>query len=123
MAYILFGLAAVLFIIIYLYKTSKTESFHNKALEAVRQGDDSMAIQLFKEALLFANENPETELKLISEMEKVYSKHNATYDFSNYETLINQTRSLNKRSTEIATKELEKVIELKAKLIEKMPDL
>ncbi len=124
--YFWLGVAAFFFIIYLIlnrYKSSKVNKFISEAFEAIKQGQDGSAASLFKEALLYANENPDQELKIVAELKALYDNHGIKYSFENFESLVEQSRILIAKSSNKALKELGKVIELKNKIIDKMPDL
>ena len=114
---------AVIFGIIYLLKVAKAKKLYSKAVDVKTQGDDKLAISLFKEALGLANEKPDVEADILSQLKELYAKHNLKYDFGDYQTLINQFQILQKKSSNKAMREMGEVNKLKLKMIENMPEL
>lgn len=104
---------AVIAGIIYLFKVAKAKKLYSKAVDAKTQGDDKLAISVFKEALGLANEKPDVEADILSQLKELYAKHNLKYDFRDYQTLINQFQTLQKISSNKAMREMGKVNKLK----------
>ena len=122
LTFIFLAIAAI-FGIIYLFKITKSKQLFAKAMDAKTQGDDRLAVSLFKQALNMANEQPDKEMDILSNLKELYGKHNLEYDFTDYETLISQFRTLKSKSSNKAIREMGKVNKLKQGLIERMPEL
>lgn len=122
LTFIFLAIAAI-FGIIYLFKITKSKQLFAVAIDAKTQGDDKLAVSLFKQALNLANEQPDKEMDILSNLKEVYAKHNLEYDFKDYETLISQSRTLKSKSSNKAIREMGKVNKLKQDLIDRMPEL
>ena len=122
LAFVFLGIALILGII-YLFKVGKAKKLLAEATEAKNRGDDRTAITLYKEALKHANEKPDMEQGIVAHLQNIYTNHKLAYDFSDYNKLIEQTRILKKKSSTKSTRELVKVIKLKAEMVDKMPGL
>jgi alcohol dehydrogenase YqhD (iron-dependent ADH family) len=122
LTFILLGIAAI-FLIIYLFKVAKAKKFYSEAVGAKTHGNDRLAISIFKKALWKANEKPDMETDILSKLKELYSKHNIVHDFGDYETLIEQFRTLKKKSSHRSLREMGKVQKLKKELIDRMPEL
>ena len=122
MAYIFLGIA-VIFGIIYFFKVAKAKKLYSEAVVAKTRGDDRLAVSLFKQALWKANEKPDMEWDILSNLKELYSKHKVEHDFGDYETLIEQFRTLAKKSSNKSMREMGEVNKLKQELIDRMPEL
>ena len=118
---------AVLLIIVSLVirssKEKKANTLSSRAFNAIADGDDKLAISLLKQALWQANESPQIEEPILSKLKELYKKHNIEHDFGDFEKLIEQFRILKKKSSMKSAKEIQKVVELKKALIDRMPEL
>ena len=120
--FIFLGIAAIAGVI-YLVKMAKAKKSLEEADEAMAKGDDSGAIVLYKQALKHANEKPDMEVTIVSKLDGLFNKNQLEYNFSDYNTLIEQARVLRKKSSNKALRELGKVIKLKKEMVDKMPSL
>jgi len=118
-----FLVIAVIFGIIYLVKISKSKKLLASAVEAHTRGDDKLAVELFKKALVYSNETPDREQEVVSYLKKIYQKHGIEFDFSDYELLMRQFRALSGKSSQKAIREMGEVNKLKTKIIEGLPEL
>jgi len=104
-------------------KEKKANELSSKAFNAIADGDDKLAITLLKQALWKANESPDIGSPVLSKLKELFLKHNIEHDFGDYEKLIEQFRILKKKSSMRSAQEMKKVVELKKKLIDKIPEL
>lgn len=104
-------------------KEKKANTLSSRAYNAIADGDDKLAISLLKQALWQANESPDIEEPILSKLKELYKNHTIEHDFGDFEKLVEQFRILKKKSSMKSAKEMQKVVELKKVLIDRMPEL
>jgi hypothetical protein len=119
--YVILGAIALIGAVAYLYKVKAAKKTLAQAEEARAKGDDREALGLFVKALWLANEKPSLETSILEKIRRLYDRMKIAYDLGDYLKLVEQYRSLSKKSSRKSLKESVEVQKLKRELIEKMP--
>jgi lipopolysaccharide biosynthesis regulator YciM len=118
---VFFGVVAVLAAIGWFMKRGQAQRLDGEAAAALARGDDAAAVKLHKQALWAHNESPEEELRILSVLAELYARNGKSGELENYRKLIEQYRTLSKRSAPLT--EIIAVQGLKEKLLATLPEL
>ena len=114
-AAIFYGIAA--------WKKNKGQGFHAEAKQLLSQGNHKEARELLLQALWKANEIPQLERRILTDLGKLYEEINVAFDPGDYMVLIRQFEQLSTKKSHKAISEMKKVQAVKKGLIGGMPTL
>ena len=119
--FVLFGFAGLAGIMVLVKKGTAKKNL-NLARSLVGS-DDARAVELFRKALEWANEEPDLERVICGEMARVYARLGVRCDFADFLALVDQSEALSKRDSRKSLRGLKDVQALKGEVITLMPEV
>ncbi|MFH1529503.1 MAG: hypothetical protein ABIK09_02080 [Pseudomonadota bacterium] len=119
--FVLFGIAGLVGVLVLVKKGTAKKNL--RLARALVGRDDAQAVELFRKALGWANEEPALERVICDEIAAVYERRAVRYAFADFLALVDQSEALSKRDSRKSMNGLRDVLELKGEMIALMPEI